>query len=123
MPLEEHEFSPYMQNQPRVAGRKVNFATDPPPDLVVAVDITHTDIDTNRLYAAMGVPEFWRYNGQDWCIFQLQDGIYQKCDRSPTFSWVEKDHLYQFLAQAQQDEIQAERDGRQFVHRKVAQEK
>ncbi len=110
----------YIQNQPRVAGRKVDLAIDPPPDLVVEVDITHTDIDKNRLYAAMGVPELWRYNGRDWRIFQLQHGKYQECDRSPTFDWVEKEHLYQFLDQAQQDEIAAERTWRQFVQRYLA---
>ena len=35
----------YIQNQPVVKGRNVDFAADPPPDLVVEVDITHTDID------------------------------------------------------------------------------
>ena len=56
----------YIQNQSRVAGRKVDLATDPPPDLVVEVDITHTDINKPALYAAMGVPEFWRYDGREW---------------------------------------------------------
>ena len=51
----------YIQNQPKVTGRIVDFTQDPPPDLVVEVDITHTDIDKNKLYASMGVPEFWRY--------------------------------------------------------------
>ncbi|PSB05996.1 Uma2 family endonuclease [filamentous cyanobacterium CCP1] len=110
----------YIQNQPMVAGRNVNLDQDPPPDLVVEVDITHTDIDKNRLYAAMGVPEFWRFNGQEWRIFQLQDGAYQECDRSPTFSWVEKEYLYQFLEQAQQDEIAAEKTFRAFVQQKLA---
>ncbi|MFM7218897.1 MAG: hypothetical protein ACKO21_01535 [Nodosilinea sp.] len=27
----------------------MDFATDPPPDLVVEVDITSTDLDKNRL--------------------------------------------------------------------------
>ncbi len=35
----------YIQNQPLVAGRDVNLEQDPPPDLVVEVDITHTDIN------------------------------------------------------------------------------
>lgn len=98
----------YIQNQPQVAGRNVDFAEDPPPDLVVEVDITHTDIDKNRFYASMGVPEFWRYNGREWRIYQLQGESYTECDHSPTFSWVEKAELYQFLAQAQQDEVEAE---------------
>lgn len=105
----------YIQHQPQVAGRPINLAQDPPPDLVVEVDITHTDIDKNRLYAAIGVPELWRYNGRDWRIFQLQNGEYQEREHSPTFAWVEKEYLYQFLTQAQQDEVKAERTWRQFV--------
>jgi Uma2 family endonuclease len=117
----EPDYAYYIHNQSKVAGRKVDFATDPPPDLVVEVDITHTDIDKNRLYAAMGVPEFWRYNGQEWQIFQLQDGVYQECDRSPSFSWVEKTDLYHFLEQAQQDEIEAEKTFREFVRQRLGQ--
>jgi Uma2 family endonuclease len=105
----------YIQNQPQVAGRTVDLAQDPPPDLVVEVDITHTDIDKNRLYAAMGVPEFWRYNGRDWRIYQLQGQAYIEVDRSPTFIWVEKAELYRFLEAARQDEVQAEIDLRARV--------
>ncbi|MEM9245977.1 MAG: Uma2 family endonuclease [Cyanobacteria bacterium P01_F01_bin.153] len=109
----------YIQKQPLVAGRRVKFEQDPPPDLVVEVDITHTDIDKNRLYAAMGIPEFWRYDGQHLRIFQLQDGAYQECDRSPTFEWVKKDDLYQFLAEAEQDEVNAEINFRAYVQEKI----
>jgi Uma2 family endonuclease len=105
----------YIQNQPNVTGRTVDLAQDPPPDLVVEVDITHTDVDKNRLYAAMGVPEFWRYNGREWRIYQLQGRSYIEVDRSPTFSWLEKAELYRFLDQAQHDEVQAELDFRARV--------
>jgi len=74
----------YIQNQPVVAGRNVDLTQDPPPDLVVEVDITHTDIDKLRLYAAMGVPEVWRYNGQIWRIYQLQGEQYEEVECSPT---------------------------------------
>ena len=67
----------YIQNQPLVAGKTVDLKTDPPPDLVVEIDITHTDINKLRLYASMGVPEFWRYDGQNWRIYQLQNQSYQ----------------------------------------------
>lgn len=111
----------YIQNQARVAGRSVNLQQDPPPDLVVEVDITHTDIDKNRLYAAMGVPELWRYNGRDWRIFILENGDYQESEFSPIFPWVQKAYLYQFLAEAQQDEIAAEQALRQVVRDHLAQ--
>jgi Uma2 family endonuclease len=105
----------YIQNQPKVAGKTVDFRQDPPPDLVVEVDITHTDIDKNKFYASLGVPEFWRYNGQDLSIYQLQEGTYIERDRSPTFPWVEKTYLYNFLEEAQQDEIAAEVNLRALV--------
>ena len=105
----------YIKNQPQVAGRIVEFRQDPPPDLVVEVDITHTDIDKNKFYSSLGVPEFWRYNGQDLRIYQLQEGTYIEFDRSPTFPWVEKTYLYNFLEEAQQDEIAAEVNLRALV--------
>ena len=109
----------YIQNQPLVAGRPINLETDPPPDLVVEVDISHTDVDKNALYAAMGVPEFWRFNGKAWRIYQLQAGEYVECDRSPTFPMVEKEKLYQFLATSQHNEVAAELVFRAWVKSKV----
>lgn len=97
----------YIQNQPLVKGRNVDFAQDPPPDLVVEVDITHTDIQKNRFYASIGTPEFWRFNGKVLHIYQLQEGVYVEVDASPTFPQVPKDWLYQFLEQAKEDEIDA----------------
>ena len=105
----------YIQNQPLVAGRTVDLERDPPPDLIVEVDITHTDIDKLQLYAAMGVPEFWRYNGEIWRIYQLQDGVYAEVEVSPTFSLVPKMKLYEFLTVARQDEMEADRMLREWV--------
>jgi Uma2 family endonuclease len=108
----EHSAEPdnayYIQNQAIVAGRDVDLDQDPPPDLIVEVDITHTDIDKLALYAAMGVPEFWRYNGEVWRIYRLRSDQYQEVEVSPTFSQVPKTKLYEFLATARQDEVEAE---------------
>jgi Uma2 family endonuclease len=97
----------YIQNQALVKGREVNFNQDPPPDLVVEVDITHTDIAKNQFYASLGVPEFWRFNGKIWRIYQLHDKSYVEVEVSPTFPLVPKERLYTFLAQAKEDEIEA----------------
>lgn len=105
----------YIQNAAQVAGRTVDLDQDPPPDLVVEVDITNTDIDKNQLYASMGIAEFWRFNGEEWRIYQLQNQNYVECDRTPTFSIVEKADLYRFLEACQQDEIQAEIDFRAWI--------
>ncbi|MEM6253546.1 MAG: Uma2 family endonuclease [Cyanobacteria bacterium P01_D01_bin.156] len=97
----------YIQNQPIVKGRNVDFSVDPPPDLVVEVDITHTDIRKNEFYASLGVPEFWRFNGRIWRIYHLQTGVYVEVDRSPTFPQVPKEKLYDFLKLAKEDEMEA----------------
>jgi Uma2 family endonuclease len=97
----------YIQNQPLVKGRTVDFSQDPPPDLVVEVDITHTDIAKDRFYASLGVPEFWRFDGKVWQIYQLREGAYAEIEVSPTFPQMPKERLYEFLEQVQEDEIAA----------------
>lgn len=105
----------YIQNFALVADHEIDLERDPAPDLVVEVDITHTDINKNQLYASMGVPEFWRFNGQEWKILSLVDGAYVERDRSPTFPLVKKTALYQFLEAALLDEVSAEINFRQWV--------
>jgi len=106
----------YIQNQPLVKGRDVDIYKDPAPDLVIEIDITHTNIRKVALYASLGVPEFWRYNGQVWKIYQLQNaGQYQEVEVSPTFPSVPKERLYQFLSEAREDEIGAEVNLRKWI--------
>jgi Uma2 family endonuclease len=106
----------YIQNEPLVRGRTVDLAKDPPPDLVVEIDITHTDIDKNALYASMGVPEFWRFNGSVLTIYQLEQDHYCEVEVSPTFTWVPKKVFYHFLKQGKKiGEAQALRELKGWV--------
>ena len=109
----------YIQNQPQVVGKKVNLNEDPPPDLIVEVDITHTDINKLQFYASMGVPEFWRYNGETLQIYQLQNHQYVETEKSPTFTKVTKEQLYQFLQDCQTDEVQASKNFRVWVQQQM----
>jgi Uma2 family endonuclease len=110
----------YIQNHALVAGRTVDLAQDPPPDLVLEVDITHTDIDKAALYANMGVPEFWRYDGQQLRFFQLDRGAYVEVEASPTFPMLLKAKVYEFLAQAKADEVEAEQIFRAWFQSAIA---
>ena len=109
----------YIQNYEQVADRTVNLNVDPAPDLVVEVDITHTDLNKNVLYAGIGVPELWRFNGRVWTIFKLVDSVYVECDRSPTFPTIEKAKLYEFLEAAFRNEVAAEINLRQWVREQI----
>lgn len=106
----------YIANESLVRGKRVDLSVDPPPDLVVEVDITHTDINKTALYAELGVPEFWRYNGRTLTIYQLQNHQYQAVNSSPTFPTVAKERLYEFLTNsAQQGETSAKRNLRTWI--------
>ncbi|EDX83769.1 hypothetical protein S7335_1466 [Synechococcus sp. PCC 7335] len=109
----------YIRNWDKVAGRNVDFKKDPPPDLVVEVDITHTDIDKNQLYAAMGVAELWRFDGRFLRIYVLEGGAYTEVERSPIFPVVEKQDLYNFLDHAKQDEFDAEDRLRDWIQQQT----
>lgn len=110
----------YIANEPLVRGKTVDLATDPPPDLIVEVDITHTDINKNLLYAEMGVPELWRYDGQQLKIYELENGQYQEVETSPTFPSIPKERLYEFLNEcAQQGETQAKRNLRVWLREQL----
>jgi len=108
----------YIQSYPKVIGKIIDLAQDPPPDLIVEVDITNTDIDKNRLYASMGVPEFWRFDGNLLQILALNDSGYLEVSHSPTFNWIEKEDLYRFLEQSRIDEVEAEIEFRAWVRSK-----
>lgn len=73
----------YIQNEERVRGKdRIDLNVDPPPDLVVEVDITSPSIDKLPIYAQLEVPEVWRYDGAKLEILKLEDDGYAKVSES-----------------------------------------
>ena len=88
----------YVQHVERVWGKtQLDLAVDPPPDVVVEIDITHPSLDKLPIYAAVGVPEIWRYNGQALTILKLEGGTYHAQAESTALPGVEGQLLGQFL--------------------------
>ena len=54
---------------------------DPPPDLLIEVDLTNDSLNKFPLYAASGVPEVWRYEAT-LEIWILDQGRYVRRDAS-----------------------------------------
>ncbi|MGH9336532.1 MAG: Uma2 family endonuclease [Vicinamibacteria bacterium] len=51
----------YIQSAPRVAGKqKIDLRIDPPPDLVIEVELTSSAVDKLDIYAHLRAPELWR---------------------------------------------------------------
>ncbi len=61
---------------------EVDLTIDPPPDLVIEVEITSSAIRKLKLFAAMGVPEVWRHDGELLEMFVLENGQYKPIDSS-----------------------------------------
>ena len=92
----------YIQNEARVRGKtRLDFTQDPPPDLALEIDITNSSLNQLALYADLGVPEVWRYDGRTIKFYQLQDNKYIECDRSPTFPILPPTKVIEFLAQCE----------------------
>ncbi|MFG6098864.1 hypothetical protein SPB21_26700 [Leptothoe sp. ISB3NOV94-8A] len=83
-----------------MADKRGDLKTDPSPDIVVEVDLTHTDIDKNRLYSGLEGAEFWWFDGDVWRIHCLMGDAYEEAETSPTFSFVQKQDL-SFFEKAQ----------------------
>ena len=73
-----------LQNEIAIRGKKrIDLMIDPLPDLAIEVDITsRTHLD---LYAALQVPELWRFDQGILQVNVLRFGNYQEVDESPTF--------------------------------------
>ncbi len=67
----------YIQHLEAISSQEeIDLTTDPPPDLVIEVDITTPSLDKLPLYAAVGIPEVWRYDGTRLTILRLEGECY-----------------------------------------------
>ena len=67
--------------------KKWNALTDPPPDLAVEIDITSSWLDRLEIYAALKVPEIWRFDGEILKVLILgSNGKYRERSRSAGLS-------------------------------------
>ena len=79
----EPDGSYYVQHEVRMRGRReIDLAADPPPDLVLEMDVSRSSLDKLGLYAAMGIPEVWRCRAGRVTIHLLTGSGYRATDRS-----------------------------------------
>ena len=63
----------YVANEIRVRGKRTYEPDkDPPPDLILEVDVTSSSVPRMPLFAQLRIPEVWRYDGEKTCFYQLQ---------------------------------------------------
>jgi Uma2 family endonuclease len=114
----------YLANWPRIRGRKVfDFTTDPPPDLALEIDVTHRSLDRLPIYAALRVPEVWRFTGAALLGYLLNaDGSYTEVEFSPTFPFLRLADVVPFLRRVfDEDDTTLTESFREWLRRSLPQ--
>ncbi|MGO9272053.1 MAG: Uma2 family endonuclease [Terriglobia bacterium] len=90
----------YLQNVERIRGeREIDLAVDPPPDLVIEVEITSPLVNKISIYAGLGVPEIWVTDGLGVRVLRLAGRKYRATEQSRVLPPLTASVLSEFLAQ------------------------
>ena len=64
----------YLDNESLVRGKEeIDLTTDPPPDLAIEIELSPATRDRMSIYAALQVPEVWRFDGVELSVHQLTE--------------------------------------------------
>jgi Uma2 family endonuclease len=75
------------------------MTVDPPPDLIIEVDISRSSLNKFGIYRALGIPEVWRYDGETLRLYVLHNGDYVEAQQSTVLPQLSIDQLKSFLNQ------------------------
>ena len=113
----------YIRREAAVRGRdEIDLNTDPPPDLVVEIEVSRSLLDRLDIYAALGVPEIWSYDGEKLRVRELRpDGKYVDVSKSLNLPMVPVTELSRFLKdRTSYDETTLMRSFRDWVRATLA---
>jgi Uma2 family endonuclease len=88
----------YIQSLNLIRGKdEIDLYEDPPPDLVIEIDITSPSLPRFPIFAALGVPEVWRYQNEQVQFFRLENGEYVEVVNSIAFPIINSTTATEFL--------------------------
>jgi len=89
----------YIRNAPLVERkRQINLKVDPPPDLAIEIEVSRRLLARQDVYARLGVPELWRYDGQTLRVFRLgKSRKYRQVKRSVSFPGMSLEEVHLLL--------------------------
>jgi hypothetical protein len=68
--------------------------------LVIEIAISRSSLDRFPIFASIGVPEVWRYDGTRVAIFTLAGGAYQEQGTSEAFPGVTSQIITRFMEES-----------------------
>ncbi|BBD53992.1 hypothetical protein PCC7805_02271 [Planktothrix agardhii] len=88
----------YIQNLSAIEKQlTISLPENPPPDLVLEIDLTQKSLSRRSMYARLGIPEVWRCDQNKLKIYQLQGEDYQQTPRSLVFPEIALESLPQII--------------------------
>ena len=76
----------YIANEPKVRFKRLYEPdVDPPPDLIIEIDVTSMSTKRFMMFAELGVPEVWRHVKEKFVFYQLKSSEYLAAERSHSF--------------------------------------
>jgi Uma2 family endonuclease len=111
----------WIRNEPLVRHlERLDLRRDPPPDLALEIDVANSSVNRMPVYAALRVPEVWRFDGQNLIFFVLDSqGRYISSPHSLSFSQLAPADLLRFLSlRGQLDENAILRQFRSWVRQR-----
>lgn len=92
----------YVQDASRIRGHKqIDLRVDPPPELVIEIDISHPSLNKFPIFAGLGIPEVWRYHKQTLNILRLDGETYLPQETSDVFPGASGEDLTRLIANSQ----------------------
>lgn len=90
----------YIQRESLVRGKdEIDLTVDPPPDLVIEIDIPSPSLNKFPVFAVLGIPEVWRYDGTRVCCFGLEGDEYIERTESVALPKITSAALTEFIEQ------------------------
>jgi Uma2 family endonuclease len=90
----------YFQNEAQIRGKlAIDLSQDPPPDLVLEIDVTSKSLSRFPIYARLQVPEIWCYGDGELKIYQLKNGEYIDAETSLVFPMLSLQELPTLIEQ------------------------
>jgi Uma2 family endonuclease len=91
----------YIQHEVEVfSAPEIDLTKDPPPDLVIEVDVTNSSLNRFPIYAGFGVPEVWRLAKGRVTVSRLEGTGYRPTSVSGALPPLTDDALSRFVAES-----------------------
>lgn len=92
----------FFENESKIrAVKRLDMSIHPAPDLIVEVNITSLSTGRHSIFAAFGVLEIWRFDGEKMQILKLENSGYSQISNSLALPKITAEKLTEFIEKSE----------------------